>query len=76
MSARMIGIRSNPQPAKGEMRELRLLTAGSPILALPGPNTAADDLSGFVDSDQFRDDLLRRLESAYALSWRHGGLNE
>jgi hypothetical protein len=76
MSARRTVMSSNPPSAEGKMRELLLLSPGSPILALPGANAVDDALSGFVDSEQFRDALLRRLEATFSLSWRLGDVNK
>jgi hypothetical protein len=76
MSARMIPAPSARHFAAGEPSDFRLSGPGSTPTALVSADPAADTLSSFEDSEQLRDDLLKRLEAAFSLPWSHGGLNE
>jgi hypothetical protein len=76
MSARTIVMPSNPESAEQQTSALLLRDPGSTQSALAGAEPAADTQSGLDDSEELRNDLLRRLETAYPLPWRHGGLNE
>ena len=72
----MIAVPADLRLAEGEISSSRLLGPGSSPIALLSADLAVDVSTSIEDSEKFQDDLLRRLEAAFSLPWRHGGLNE